>query len=308
MVSLLKQLAKNGKLFQQGSVIESIERNLYLAKLIRKRGNVLIKIITGIRRCGKSDLLHPLFKSWLLQNGILEDHIVKISLDQISYSKFHDDPEGFDRYVRSFIKDSGTYYLLLDEIQLVNCFALVLTGLLYEKNLDIYVTGSNSEFLLSAIVTEFRGRGDQIHVWPLSFAESMSAYGVTPANGWQEYLTHGGMPSLFSQQQEDKDEYLQNLCAQTYLRDIVDRNHVIYTHQLEEIICLLASSVVSLTNAKRIYDTFRSNGGKELSMHTIHAYLSYLEDAFLVEKPQRYDIKGRRYLASPQNTISWTSV
>lgn len=278
-----------------------IIRDAYLNKLINKKNNGLIKVITGIRRCGKSYMLDPIFKNYLLNEGIPADHIIKIELDRVSNRKYYKDPEAFDRLIRSFIKDKDPYYLLLDEIQLVEDFEFVLNGLLYEKNLDIYVTGSNSKFLSSDIITEFRGRGDQIHVNPLTFSEYFAACGGDKYDCWNEYLTFGGMPLVLSMKSdEEKSSYLKDLFAQTYFTDIISRHGIRRSDILDAIVDVLASSVGSLTNPQRIYDTFRSHGEKELSLNTINSYLSVLEDSFIVKKALRYDVKGRKYISTPQ--------
>ena len=278
-----------------------IKRNAYLSKLISKRNNGLIKVITGIRRCGKSYLLDPIFKNYLLSEGVPADHIIKIELDRISNKKYYNDPEAFDRYVRTFIKDNDYYYLLLDEIQLVEDFELVLNGFLYEKNLDLYVTGSNSRFLSSDIITEFRGRGDQIHLSPLTFSEYFDACGGDKYDCWNEYLTFGGMPLILSMKsEEEKSRYLKDLFAQTYFKDIINRHGIKRTDILDSIVDILASSVGSLTNPQKIHDTFRSHGEKELSLNTVNSYLSFLEDSFIVKKALRYDVKGRKYISTPQ--------
>lgn len=277
-----------------------IKRDIYLNRLISRKNNGLIKIITGIRRCGKSYLLDPIFRSWLLKEGIPEDHIIKIELDRISNRKFHKDPEAFNAYIHSLVKDREQYYLLLDEIQLVEDFELVLNGLLYEKNLDVYVTGSNSKFLSSDIISEFRGRGDQIHIGPLSFSEYYSAVGGDKADCWNEYLTFGGMPLVLSYSDDTgKSEYLKELFTQTYFADIINRNGIKRTDILDSIVNILASSVGSLTNPQKIYETFKSLGEKELSLNTVNSYLSYLEDAFIIKKALRFDVKGRRYINTP---------
>ena len=278
-----------------------IKRDEYLNKLINKRGNGLIKVITGIRRCGKSYLLDPIFKNYLLGEGVPGDHIIKVELDRISNRKFYRDAEAFDKYVRSFIKDNENYYLLLDEIQLVEDFELVLNGFLYEKNLDVYVTGSNSKFLSTDIITEFRGRGDQIHVNPLTYSEYYAACGGDKYDRWNDYLTFGGMPLVLSMKSdEEKSSYLKELFAQTYFTDIINRHGIKRSDILDAIVDLLASSVGSLTNPQKIYDTFKSHGEKELSLNTINSYLSFLEDSFIVKKAMRYDVRGRKYIRTPQ--------
>lgn len=287
------------KIFNEGAMQE-INRDLYLKRLAAKRENGLIKIITGIRRCGKSYLLDPLFKNYLLSSGVPEDHIIKIELDRAVNKKYHHDPESFDRYLRTFIRDTQMHYLLLDEIQLVDEFEFILNGLLYEKNLDIYVTGSNSRFLSSDIITEFRGRGEQIRINPLSFYEYYSACGGDKHDCWNDYLTYGGMPLVLSQRDDfDKSQYLIGLFDQLYFKDIIERNKIKRIDILDSLVNILASSVGSLTNPQKIFDTFRSNGEKEVSLATIHAYLSYLEDAFIVKKALRYNVKGRKYINTP---------
>ena len=278
-----------------------IKRDTYLKRLADKRNNGLIKVITGIRRCGKSYLLDPIFKNFLKSEGVPSDHIIKIELDKPSNIKFHSDPELFNDYIHSFIKDDDPYYLLLDEIQLVQGFEFVLNGLLYERNLDVYVTGSNSKFLSKDIITEFRGRGDQIHINPLSFSEYYSAIGGDKSVEWNTYLTYGGMPLVLSQKSdEDKASYLKSLFEQTYFTDIINRNKIKRFDVLDSIVDILASSVGSLTNPRKILDTFVSQKEKELSINTVNAYISYLEDAFIVNKALRYDVKGRKYISTPQ--------
>lgn len=278
-----------------------IRRDVYLNRLIARKHNGLIKVITGIRRCGKSYLLDPIFRNHLINSGVPADHIIKIELDRPENIRFHKNMEAFSRHLHSLIKDQGQYYVLLDEIQLVDGFEFLLNGLLYERNIDVYVTGSNSKFLSSDIITEFRGRGDRVHLWPLSFSEYYSACGGDRNKCWYDYLTYGGMPlTITMQDDEDKASYLKNLMEQTYFADIVGRNHIKRKDVLDAVVNQLASSVGSLTNPKKIHDTFRSNGEKELSINTINAYLSYLEDSFLVSKALRYDVKGRKYIGTPQ--------
>jgi len=277
-----------------------IKRDTYLQKLIGKKNNGLIKILTGIRRCGKSYLLDPIFRNHLKNEGIPADHIIKIELDRASNRKYYNDADAFEQYILSLIRDDQPYYLLLDEIQLVEGFEFVLTGLLYEKNIDIYVTGSNSKFLSSDIITEFRGRGDQIRVAPLTFSEYYEACGGDKYEAWNNYLMFGGMPLILSKTGDvEKAEYLAELFDRTYLMDIIERNKVQRTDVLDSITNIIASAVGSLTNAQRIHDTFKSKGEKELSINTVTSYLSYLEDAFIVRKALRYDVKGRKYINTP---------
>lgn len=280
--------------------MKEIKRDLYLNKIINRRENGLIKIITGIRRCGKSYLLDPLFKNYLLADGVKEDHIIKLELDRVENEKYRDS-KALNEYIRSLIKDKDMYYVILDEIQLVKGFEFVLNGLLYEKNIDVYVTGSNSKFLSSDIITEFRGRGDQIKLNPLSFAEFLSAFNGDKYEAWNEYVTYGGMPLILSKKNdEEKSQYLKELFEQTYIKDIVERNNIQRIDILDSLINMLASSVGSLTNPQKIFDTFKSKGEKELSLNTINSYIADIEDSFIVNKSTRYDIKGKKYIQTPQ--------
>lgn len=279
---------------------DMIIRNDYLNKLIDRRENGLIKIVTGIRRCGKSYLLDPIFKNYLLEDGVDEKHIIKIDLDDIKNDKYLD-PHELNEYVESMIKDNDTYYVLLDEIQKVDNFEAVLNGFLHKRNLDVYVTGSNSKFLSSDIITEFRGRGDEIRVFPLSFSEILSAYDNDQNKAWKDYITYGGMPLILKQKtDEQKSKYLTNLFDVTYKKDIIDRNNISRDDILDSLINMLASSVGSLTNPQKIYNTYISNGIKEISKNTIISYIDYLLDSFLIEKAERYDVKGKKYIQTPQ--------
>ena len=280
--------------------MKEIQRDLYLNRIINRRENGLIKIITGIRRCGKSYLLDPLFKNYLLADGVKEDHIIKLELDRVENEKYRDS-KVLNEYIRSLIKDKDMYYVILDEIQLVEGFEFVLNGLLYEKNIDVYVTGSNSKFLSSDIITEFRGRGDQIKVNSLSFAEFLSAFDGDKYEAWNEYVTYGGMPLILAKKNdEEKSQYLKELFEQTYIKDIVERNNIQRIDILDSLINMLASSVGSLTNPQKLFDTFKSNGEKELSLNTINSYIADIEDSFIVNKSTRYDIKGKKYIQTPQ--------
>ena len=280
--------------------MKEIKRDLYLNKIINRRENGLIKIVTGIRRCGKSYLLDPMFKNYLLADGVREDHIIKLELDRVENEKYRDS-KVLNEYILSLIKDKNMYYVILDEIQLVKDFEFVLNGLLYEKNIDVYVTGSNSKFLSSDIITEFRGRGDQIKVNSLSFAEFLSAFDGDKYEAWNEYVTYGGMPLILSKKNdEEKSQYLKELFEQTYLKDIVERNNIQRIDILDSLINMLASSVGSLTNPQKLFDTFKSNGEKELSLNTINSYIADIEDSFIVNKSTRYDIKGKKYIQTPQ--------
>lgn len=277
-----------------------INRDIYLNQLISRKNNGLIKVVTGIRRCGKSYLLDPIFKDYLLSQGVSSDHIIKIELDREENVKYHNDSKAFSEYIKSLIIDDEMYYILLDEIQLVEGFEFILNGLLYKKNVDVYVTGSNSKFLSSDIITEFRGRGDQIHVMPLSFSEFYNASQKDKYEAWDEYITYGGMPIVLTKNSiQEKSSYLKELFEYTYIKDIIDRNDIKRTDILDSIINLLSSSVGSLTNPQKIYDTFKSNGEKELSINTVNSYLRFIEDSFIVSKASRYDVKGRKYISTP---------
>lgn len=280
--------------------MKEIKRDIYLNKLINRKENGLIKIITGIRRCGKSYLLDPIFKNHLLESGVKEDHIIKLELDK-EENKIYRDSHELNQFIKSQIKDKNMYYILLDEIQMVEGFESVLNGLLYERNLDVYVTGSNSKFLSSDIITEFRGRGDEIKVFPLSFSEYMSAFEGDKQDAWNEYVLYGGLPLILSKKtEEEKSQYLKGLFDQTYIKDIIERNNIQRVDILDSIINMLASSVGSLTNPKKIYDTFVSNGEKEISSNTVTSYIKFIEDSFIVNKSDRYDVKRKKYIQTPQ--------
>lgn len=276
-----------------------IRRDDYLKQLISAKSNGLIKIITGIRRCGKSFLLDPIFTDYLKGIDVDENHIIKINFDERKNARYLN-PDTLDSYLRKKVEDDKTYYFLLDEIQLVDNFESVLNGLLHLKNVDIYVTGSNSKFLSSDIVTEFRGRGTQIKVYPLSFKEFLSTFNGNKEEAFASYIIYGGMPQICSLKLEkEKAKYLKELFDLTYTKDIIDRNNIKKDDIFESLIDVLASSIGSLTNPSKITNTFISNGYKGLSKNTIIQYLSYLLDSFLVEKVMRFDIKGKKYISSP---------
>lgn len=280
--------------------MKEIKRDKYLNMLVNRRDNGLIKIITGIRRCGKSYLLDPIFKKYLIESGVKENHIIKLELDKIENEKYLD-PQELNNYIKSKIEDNDKYYILLDEIQLVDKFESVLNGFLYIKNLDVYVTGSNSRFLSTDIITEFRGRGDEIKVFPLTFSEYMQAFNGDNYEAWNEYLTYGGMPLIISKSNdEEKSKYLKDLFEQTYIKDIIERNNIQRIDVINSIVNMLASSIGSLTNPKKIYDTFVSNGEKKVSLNTINSYMKFIEDSFIVNKSERYDVKGKKYIQTPQ--------
>lgn len=276
-----------------------IARDLYLTKLKNKKNNKLIKIITGLRRSGKSYLLDPIFKNSLIDDGVQEDHIIKVDLDSIENKELTIDGLKLYNYIMSKIKDSEMYYILLDEIQKVKDFESVLNSFLRKNNLDVYVTGSNSKFLSTDIITEFRGRGDEIRVYPLSFYEFYSAY-EDKRKALKDYMTYGGMPyTLYLKTAEEKSKYLNDLFKNTYLNDIIERNNIQREDILEIIINMLSSSVGSLTNPKKLYDTFISNGYTDINRNTINSYMNYLQDAFFINKVERYDIKGKKYITTP---------
>lgn len=275
-----------------------IKRDFYLEKLIRRRKNGLIKIVTGIRRCGKSYLLNTLFYSHLLESGVKADHIIQIALDDIQNKSLRN-AESLYNHVKSMLEDSDEYLILLDEIQFAEEFEDALNGFLHIPNVDVYVTGSNSKFLSSDIITEFRGRGDEIRVHPLSFYEYASACTVSNEEVWDDFVNYGGMPyTLYLSLPEEKAAYLKSLFTQVYMTDIVDRHKVRNANELDEILDILSSSIGSLTNPLRLSNTFKSVKHKVISDHTIKNYISYFEDAFMLSKAKRYDIKGKKYINS----------
>lgn len=253
-----------------------------------------------MRRCGKSYLLDPIYKNYLLSTGIKEDHIIKIDLESNKNASLRH-PKELIKYVEEKVKDKKMYYLLLDEIQLVEDFEGVLNGFLHERNLDVYVTGSNSKFLSSDIITEFRGRGDEVRVYPLSYKEFVSAYKEEKSSAWKEYITYGGMPYILSlNTEEQKAKYLMSLFETTYFKDILERNNIARNDVLDDIVNILSSSVGSLTNPQKLHNTFVSKGINDVSLNTISSYLNYLIDAFLIEKVSRYDVKGKKYISTPR--------
>ena len=279
--------------------MKEINRDSYLKKLIDRKENNLIKIITGIRRSGKSYLLDPIYKNYLLDNCVDNNHIIKIDLDLRANKKFLD-PDYLDNYVRNSIRDEKVYYCLLDEIQNVPDFESVLNGFLKIPNLDVYVTGSNSKFLSSDIITEFRGRSDEIRVYPLTFSEFLSAFDGTKEEAWNSYIMFGGLPLILNQKtDEQKRNYLISLFNTTYLKDTIERNNINRVDVLDSLINLLSSSIGSLTNPKKISDTFISNGFKDVSINTISSYLNCLLDSFIIEKVERYHVKGKKYISTP---------
>ena len=277
-----------------------IERNYYLKKLIAKKENKLIKIITGIRRCGKSYLLEYIFKNYLINSGVKEDHIIKLALDSIENAEYL---EGIKLYehIMEKVKNNDTYYVILDEIQNVKNFESVLNSFLRKPNIDVYVTGSNSKFLSSDIITEFRGRGDEVKVYPLSFAEFMSVYeDGNETKALDEYISFGGLPLVASLKTvEEKMEYLNFQKNNVYINDVIERNNIRNDEELKTLIEIISSNIGSLTNPTKLYKTFVSKGNKNITDKTIALYLKNLEEAFLIEKSKRFDIKGKKYIETP---------
>ncbi len=278
--------------------MDAIKRDSYIDQLKRSRGNGLIKIITGLRRSGKSFLLKRLWVQYLLSNGIGEDHIIIVDMESRRNRPLRD-PDRLLDWIESRMMDSEPYYIIIDEVQQVRDFVEVLSSLAVVDNADVYVTGSNSRFLSSDVVTEFRGRGDEIHVWPLSFKEFMSAYEGSKEEGWEEYLMYGGLPQLLTQVGDDKKaEFLRRLYRTVYLRDIYERNTIELKPEFEELSKVIASSIGAPVNATNIANTFKSVSHLAITDKSVSSYIDYMQDAFLVEKAERYDIKGRKYIGS----------
>ncbi len=276
-----------------------INRDYYLNALINRMHNGMIKVVTGIRRSGKSYLLFNLFCDYLKKQSVPDDHIIQIELDQRK-NRTYRDPDVILEYIESCIKDKEDYYIILDEVQMLRDFEEVLNSLLHIKNIDIYVTGSNSKFLSKDVITEFRGRGDEVHVFPLSFAEFMSVYDGDLYHGWSDYVIYGGLPLIASMKtEEQKISYLTSLFSEVYLKDIIERNHIGKTRELEELINILASATGSLTNPAKIEATFQTVSHTSLSRVTIHQYIEYLEEAYIISSAHRYDVKGRKYIGTP---------
>lgn len=274
-----------------------IPRELYLSRLKRREGNHLIKVVTGVRRCGKSYLLFRLFKNHLLSKGVPADHIIEIEFDRLRHVPLRK-AEALCAYLDAHLKDDGQYYLLLDEVQYLEHFEAVLNDYLHLDQVDIYVTGSNSHFLTTDVLTEFRGRGDEVHVFPLSFSEYCQGYDGTPERAWRDYLLYGGLPlTLTMKSDEDKSVYLKSLFEETYLADIMQRHRLKKNQEeLHELLQVVASSVGSLTSAQRLSDTFNSRKHVGISRMTLGHYCRYFAEAFLVSQAKRYDVKGRKYI------------
>ena len=291
-----------------------ISRDFYLEKLIKRKNNGLIKVVTGIRRCGKSFLLNNLFYHHLLESGVDTDHIIRFAFDsaddlhligesliQMNKEKRGADPEKFTAYIRAKVADDGMYYLLLDEIQMLDCFEAVLNGDLRKENMDIFVTGSNAKLLSKDIATEFAGRGDEIHMYPLSFSEFMSVYHGDKYAGLSEYMLYGGIPLVVLRDNaNDKAAALENLFGEIYIRDICRRNRVRNIGELEDLLNILSSAIGSLTNPEKLKNTFKTAKKSRITSATIQKYLTFFEDSFLIESAQRYDIRGKAYIETPK--------
>jgi predicted AAA+ superfamily ATPase len=276
-----------------------IKRDIYLNKLIGKETNGLIKVVTGVRRCGKSYLLFNLFHDYLVQKGIDEGHIIEVALDDRSNKELRN-PDNMLRFVKERILDNQSYYVFLDEVQFLSEFEDVLNSFLHIKNADVYVTGSNSKFLSSDVITEFRGRGDEIRVYPLSFREYTSVYEGTTDEAWDDYFNYGGLPLILSRRTpEEKAEYLRILFQKVYLSDIVERHKIRNKDEFDELVNILSSAIGSLTNPSKLARTFKSVKNKIISDKTLNTYIDYLVDAFLISKSVRFDIKGKKYIGSP---------
>ena len=291
-----------------------IRRDFYLEKLVARQNNGLIKVITGIRRCGKSYLLNKLFYQHLIESGVGADHIIRFAFDsaddlqligesliQMKKERRGADPEKFMAYIRSKVKDAGMYCLLLDEIQMLDCFEAVLNGYLRRDNMDVFVTGSNAKLLSKDIATEFAGRGDEVHMYPLSFAEFMTVYQGDRYSGLSEYMLYGGIPLVVLRNSAgEKAASLQNLFSEIYIQDIHKRNRIRNLGELEDLLNILSSAIGSLTNPEKLKNTFKTAKKSKISAATIQKYLTYFEDSFLIESAQRYDIRGKAYIETPK--------
>ena len=276
-----------------------IRRDIYLKKLINRMHNGMIKVVTGIRRSGKSYLLFTIFKDYLLSEGVDEDHIISIELDRLENKKYRN-PYVILEQIRSQLIDSKDYYIFLDEVQLLDQFEDVLNSLLHIRNVDVYVTGSNSKFLSKDIITEFRGRGDEVHVYPVSFREYMTVFNGDKYEGWSSYVRFGGLPlTVTMNSDEQRVEYLTRLFEETYIKDIIERNHIEKKQELNDLINVLASGIGSLTNPSKIVATFNSVIQSDISLNTVRSYIEHLEDAFIISEANRYDVKGRKYIGTP---------
>lgn len=276
-----------------------IRRDIYLNKLISKKHNGLIKVVTGMRRCGKSYLLFNLFKEYLVNEGVNENHIIEIAFDSFENRKYRD-PEVLFPYLMEKIADNEMYYVLLDEVQMLDDFESVLNSLGRKKNVDVYVTGSNAKFLSKDIITEFRGRGDEVYMYPLTYSEFMSVYDGDKQEGWRDYVLFGGIPLVLGFETADqKSDFLKSLFEETYISDIIGRNNIRNKAELEELLNILSSAIGSLTNPSKLSATFKSVKNKSISKDTIIKYIDYLKDSFLIDSAIRYDIKGKKYINTP---------
>jgi len=276
-----------------------IKRDYYLEQLINRKHNGLIKIVTGIKRCGKSFLLRTLFKKHLLESGVDESHIIEMAFDLFDYIDYRN-PKVFYSWAKEQLQEEGTYYFLLDEVQLLDEFVSVLNGLSDQKRCDVYVTGSNAKFLSKDIATEFGGRGDEVHMYPLSFSEFMTVYDGNRYDGWNEYITYGGIPMVvLAGNDEQKMAMLDHLMKETYIRDIVGKNKIRNVGEMETLLDVLSSAMGSLTNPNKLKNTFKSVNQSKITATTITKYIEYLEDSFLIEEARRYDIKGKSYIGTP---------
>lgn len=276
-----------------------IRRDIYLNKLISKKHNGLIKVVTGMRRCGKSYLLFNLFKEYLVNEGVNENHIIEIAFDSFENRKYRD-PEVLFPYLMEKIADNEMYYVLLDEVQMLDDFESVLNSLGRKKNVDVYVTGSNAKFLSKDIITEFRGRGDEVHMYPLTYSEFMSVYDGDKQEGWRDYVLFGGIPLVLGFETADqKSDFLKSLFEQTYISDITGRNNIRNKAELEELLNILSSAIGTLSNPSKLSATFKSVKNKSISKDTIIKYIDYLKDSFLIDSAIRYDIKGKKYINTP---------
>ena len=276
-----------------------IKRDIYLQKLINRMHNGMIKVITGIRRSGKSYLLFTIFRNYLKSQGVADDNIIAIELDMFENEKYRD-AHTLLEYTKSRMTDEGDYYIFLDEVQLLPSFESVLNSFLHMRNVDVYVTGSNSKFLSKDVITEFRGRGDEVHVYPVSFREYMEAFDGDKYEGWSSYVSFGGLPlTITMATDEQRMEYLTRLFEETYVKDIIERNHIEKVQEMNDLINALASGIGSLTNASKIEATFKSVIKSDISLNTIRAYIEHLKDAFIINEVNRYDVKGRKYIGTP---------
>ena len=276
-----------------------INRDTYLQKLINRMHNGMIKVITGIRRSGKSYLLFTIFRNYLKSQGVADNNIIAIELDMFENEKYRN-PHTLLEYTKSRMTDEGDYYIFLDEVQLLPSFESVLNSFLHMRNVDIYVTGSNSKFLSKDVITEFRGRGDEVHVYPVSFREYMEVFGGDKYEGWSSYVSFGGLPlTITMATDEQRMKYLTRLFEETYVKDIIERNHIEKIQEMNDLINVLASGIGSLTNASKIEATFKSIIKSDISLNTIRAYIEHLKDAFIINEVNRYDVKGRKYIGTP---------